>query len=212
MKKCLFISLKAFGAGLAISLGSILNILSLTYIPNGKFVGSLLFPIGLMIVCFCSLNLYTGKIGSFFRIVNKKSFSLDLIIMLISNILISFLAGFIFYFIVNKNPNIMSTINGIFTKKTQANHFNVFIGSMFCGAFVYAAVYFFKKYKSPLTKAFGILVSIGLFVYMGYDHCIANSFYFAAANGLGNYQTYIALLLSIIGNSIGAIILDRMIG
>ena len=55
-------------AGLAIALGGILFLLCKAYIPDYSFslsqlIGALVFPVGLLLVCFLKLNLYTGKIG-----------------------------------------------------------------------------------------------------------------------------------------------------
>ena len=56
---------KGILAGLAIGLGGFLYILMCQYVPGelGKVLGSLLFAIGLFLVCAFGLSLYTGKIG-----------------------------------------------------------------------------------------------------------------------------------------------------
>ena len=75
MKNRLIVFLYAILAGVAIALGGLLFILAKALIPDNNIiaaslVGALLFPVGLLLVCYFKFNLYTGKIGMAFR--NKK--------------------------------------------------------------------------------------------------------------------------------------------
>ena len=82
-------------AGMAIGFGGLLNIVANTLLSSapiwGRILGSLLFPIGLTMVCFFSFNLFTGKIGYLFD--NDKSYLLFLLFVYIGNILGSLLMG-----------------------------------------------------------------------------------------------------------------------
>jgi len=211
MKKYLVCFFKGIGAGSAISLGSILFVLSSAFINQGKILGSILFPIGLILVCFLGLNLYTGKIGYLFVDKNIKQRAIDLPVMLLGNILSSFLIGYIFFLITKNINQISSTMQTIYTNKTDKTVFMSLVSSFLCGLFVYGAVFFYKYFKNKVLKAIAIIILIALFVYMSYDHCIANSFYFAAANQLMNPTSYISLLISIIGNSLSAIAINFFI-
>jgi len=199
---------KSIFAGASIALGSILFILCSSFVNEGKTIGAFLFPIGLILVCFLSFNLFTGKIGFFFNTDNKKKNAINLLIMLLFNIGISFFIGWIFNLIIKNNSQITSTLSSLYEKKTQNSYFFQLASSFMCGIFVYSAVILYKKMNNVVLKLLGIFLSISLFVLMGFDHCIANSFYFAAAGQLNNSATYLSLFISIIGNSFGAITIN----
>ena len=76
MKFQLMSFLKGILAGLAIGLGGFLYILMICYVPGegGKVLGSLLFAVGLFLVCTFKLSLYTGKIGSVYEGKQEKQF------------------------------------------------------------------------------------------------------------------------------------------
>ena len=82
-------------AGMAIAFGGLLNIVANTLLSSapiwGRLFGSLLFPIGLTMVCFFSFNLFTGKIGYVFD--NDRKYLLFLLFVYIGNIAGSLLVG-----------------------------------------------------------------------------------------------------------------------
>ncbi|MDY5891895.1 MAG: formate/nitrite transporter family protein, partial [Candidatus Onthovivens sp.] len=66
-----------------------------------------------------------------------------------------------------------------------------------------------KREIHPLFKVVGIFLFISCFVICGFEHCIANMFYFALSNSYFVYPlgSFLNLLIVTIGNSIGAILL-----
>ena len=203
-------------AGMAIGFGGLLNIVANTLLSSapiwGKLLGSLLFPIGLTMVCFLSFNLFTGKIGYLFD--NDKSYLLFLLFVYIGNILGSLLMGG-FCKVVLGETAFQQTVNNIALNKLW--HYELscgpilktFAGSVLCGVLVYLAILSYKQFKQVYLKIIGIFLAIGLFVFLGFDHCIANMFYFAFAWTYGNGVTYLALAVVTLGNSLGAIALNE---
>ena len=101
-------------AGIAIGLGGLLNI-AVNSIPFenpiwGRILGSLLFPVGLNLVCFLGLNLFTGKIG--YVLDNKKEYLGFLGLVYIGNILGSLLFG-AFCLVVFKDTGIAAKASAI---------------------------------------------------------------------------------------------------
>ena len=82
--------------------------------------------------------------------------------------------------------------------------------SILCGALVYIAIFLFNRLNTNFGKVIGIIVPISFFVYAGFQHCIANMFYIAAG-GVWNLNAFIGLLICILGNSIGALLLDLFV-
>lgn len=199
-------------AGLAIGLGSLAFTVATSFATNelGKvpsewlMVGSALFSIGLILVCVLGLQLYTGKIGVVFDDREKlKENAINLPIMLVGNAIGAFALGIICHFIFMNVPEIAKRIVDIADAKIASNH--VLIEGILCGALVYIAVYFYKNLQNWGMKIIGIIVAVTLFVYCGFQHCIANMFYFGMAFNW-NINMLWNLLIVILTNSIGALL------
>ena len=125
MKKVALTLLTGILAGLAIGLGGFLYILMVHYINGelGKVLGSILFSIGLFLVCTIKLSLYTGKIGLVYEEKQERYFYVSLPIMLIGNAIGAFALGYLCFFIF-KDTNVMETVNSTCLVRTTLNSFN----------------------------------------------------------------------------------------
>ena len=201
--------LKGILAGLAIAFGGFLFILSTTYIEGeaGKIVGALLFPIGLLLVCSFSLFLFTGKIGLIFEEKQTKEFYISLPLMLIGNAIGAIGFGYILFFIF-KDTQVGVRALAVSASRLGfdnfGNYLSCFVKSALCGLCVYLAV---KAFAFDRLKPVGIIllfVFIFLFVFAGFEHCIANMYYFSMSNSWG-LNAFIDLILCILGNIVGTI-------
>ncbi len=193
-------------AGLAIGLGSFVFTIVSAYLTSiwGSIFASALFSIGLILVCTLGLQLYTGKVGVVFDGREKlKENAINLPIMLVGNAIGAFALGIICHFIFMNVPEIADKITAISIGKTASN--SVFLQGILCGTLVYIAVYFFKNLQNWGMKIIGIITAVTLFVYCGFQHCIANMFYFGMAFNW-NIDMLWNLLIVILTNSIGALL------
>ena len=203
-------------AGLAIGFGGLLNIISNSLLDSapiwGRILGSLLFPIGLTMVCFLGLNLFTGKIG--FVLDNKKDYLGFLGLVYLGNLLGSLLLG-VFCLLVFQDTGIAATAWAISKGKLVAFEFlpimKMFAGAVLCGVCVYVAMFCYKTFKQWWLKVIGIFVPIFLFVFFKFDHCIANMYYFTFSWSYGNPLSYLNIAVVTLGNSIGAIALNELV-
>ena len=198
-------------AGLAIGLGSLVFTIVSTYLKTtgGQIFASALFSIGLILVCTLGLQLYTGKVGVVFDDREKlKENAINLPIMLLGNAIGAFALGVICHFIFMNVPDIADRILKISEGKTEST--TVFLQGIFCGALVYIAVYFFKNLQNWAMKIIGIITAVTLFVYCGFQHCIANMFYFGMAFNW-NIDMLWNLLIVILTNSIGALLVRCLV-
>ncbi|MBO6280346.1 MAG: formate/nitrite transporter family protein [Bacilli bacterium] len=209
MKYQLMTFLKGILAGLSIGLGGFLYILLTHYVSGelGKALGSLLFAVGLFLVCTFSFSLYTGKIGNIYEGKQENKFYISLPVMLIGNAIGAFSLGYLCYFIF-KDMDIMVTVNNACNIRTTLFTFNdylsLFIKSTLCGLCVYLAV---KAFNLNRLKPLGIILLVFfvfVFVYSGFQHCVANMFYFGFGNHINGY-TFINLVFCILFNSLGPI-------
>ena len=211
MKNVLVSAYKGLLAGLSIGLGGFLYILMIHYVPGelGKVLGSILFAVGLFLVCTFQFYLYTGKIGMVYDGKQSKEYYISLPIMFIFNAVGAFGLGYI-CFAIFRNTDIMNTVNSICLGRTTLETFNDYLGlmvrSLLCGLCVYLAV---KCFSLNRLKPLGILLLVFfvfVFVYSGFQHCIANMFYFGFGNQIANGYVYVNLLFCILFNSIGPVI------
>ena len=196
-------------AGAAIGVGSftflLIKYLLRDYDPSGMFA-SMMFSVGLLTVCIFGLNLYTGKIGVFLDDREKiKENSINLPIILLDNAIGAFGLGIIFHFIFMNWEGFFNAYSGMRSiTDAKCNSDTVFIQGLLCGALVYIAVYCFKNFENWAMKIIGLVVSVTLFVYCGFQHCIANMFYFAFEFKWG-IDVLWNLLIVILTNSVGAL-------
>ena len=198
-------------AGLAIGLGSLAFTIVSAYAQNvgTQIFASVLFSIGLILVCVLGLQLYTGKIGVVFDDREKlKENAINLPIMLVGNAIGAFTLGIVCHFIFMNVPEIANKIVAISVGKTNST--TVFLQGIFCGALVFIAVYLFKNLQNWAMKIIGIITAVTLFVYCGFQHCIANMFYFGMAFNW-NIDMLWNLLIVILTNSVGALLVRCLV-
>ena len=183
MKRKIEILNKSIGAALLISLGNY------ALLKLGNPIGPIVFAFGLLGVCYMNLNLFTGKCG--FLISDKIKIT-DLLIILFTNLIAGYLIGLMY-------STLDTTVFNTATQKVKTWDLSLtfFIKSVLCGVIMYIAVYMYKK-GTPL----GIIFGIPLFIFCGFQHCIANIV------TLGVARTFdLSIVICVIGNFIGSLIM-----
>lgn len=198
MKYNIEILIKSILAGIMIGIGGTIY-LSL----DNKIVGSILFVIGLFIIVVYSFNLYTGKIGYLINNFNKK-YIRELIITLIGNFIGTFFVGFILRYtrIYNMISEKAKTLADI---KLNDTLISILILSFFCGILMYLAVNTYKEVKD-IGKYLAVFLGVIVFILCGFEHCIANMYYFSVSS-TWSLNTLLYLLVMILGNSLGGILI-----
>ena len=135
------------------------------------------------------LNLFTGKCGFLFQDKIKPS---DLLIILIVNLIAGYLVGLVFSL---TDAEVMT--KAIAKVSTWEVSLAFFLKSILCGIIMYIAVYMYRK-QTPL----GIMYGIPLFIFCGFQHCIANIITMGAARCFD-----ISIFTCILGNFIGSLLI-----
>ena len=174
---------KSIGAALLISLGDY------ALLKLGNPLGPFLFSLGLLGVCYMGQNLFTGKCG--FLIEDKIKIT-DLLTILLINLVAGYLLGLLYSGV---DAEVLK--NAIAKVKTWDISIPFFIKSILCGVIMYIAVYMYRK-NTPL----GIIFGIPLFIFCGFQHCIANIITMGVAR-TWNWSITICIL----GNFIGSILM-----
>ncbi len=183
MKKYIELVCKSIGASLLISLGDY------ALLKLGNPIGPVIFAFGLLGVCFMGQNLFTGKCGFLFQ---DKINILDLLIILVVNLLFGYLFGYIYSF-ADKDI-VVSALSKVATYNISISFF---IKSVLCGIIMYIAVFMYRK-----NTSLGIIYGIPLFIFCGFQHCIANII------TLGVARTFsLSIFICIIGNFLGSLLM-----
>lgn len=190
--------IKSVLAGIMIGIGGTIY-LSL----DNKVVGASLFGIGLFTIVVYGFNLYTGKIGYLVDNFNFKYIKM-LVITLIGNFIGTFLVGYILKF-----TRIYSLIHdkakSLVDIKLDDSLVSILILAFFCGILMYLAVNTYKENKD-IGKYLGVFLGVIVFILCGFEHCIANMYYFSVANAW-NVNALLYLLIMILGNSLGGMLI-----
>ena len=173
--------LKSIGAAFLISLGNY------ALLKLGNPIGPVIFAFGLLGVCYLGQNLFTGKCGFLFE--DHINFW-DLLIILIVNLIAGYIFGLIYRY---TDKELVEVALGKVSSWSISLPF--FFKAFLCGTIMYIAV---KMYRvgTPL----GIIFGIPLFIFCGFQHCIANVI------TLGVAKTFDwSLLIAVLGNFVGSL-------
>ena len=197
-KKYLGYFIKGIYAGLMISIGGIVYLS-----VENPVAGSFLFSIGLLMVCMYKMNLYTGMVGFIF--VHPPKFIFGLLVSLLGNLCATLLVGQLMR--LTRLTGIVTRATTIVNTKLTDNLFSIFILAVFCGMLMYIAVNNYRTSKSEIGKYVGIFMGVMTFILCGFEHCVANMFYFSVA-GVLTFKVLLYLIVMILGNSVGSMIIS----
>ena len=180
--------LKALLAGVLIGFGAYAYV---SLFNDNRFLGACLFSLGLISVFHLQADLYTGKIGQFPRIKIKT-----LAIMLLFN----FIGITILAITIWGNNQLVEKCTEIASKKTSISIPVALIMAILCGMIIQLAVDI--KKQGPIVT----IMCIMLFILCGFEHCVANIFYFVGSS-VFKWEYIIYTIIYVIGNSCGGILM-----
>lgn len=195
MKKAISVFLLAVLAGLAISIGGWIFLAT-----EMKIVGALFFTVGLYIIVLNGLFLYTGKIGYLATTEDKKEYLPTLLYTWLGNFFGTYLGAM--GLLCTKMQGLQETARTISLGKLQQSPMSAFLLAVFCGILMYVAVDGFKESKNPLI----LFLCVSVFILAGFEHCVANMFYFSLGQ-VWSLRAFGYLLLMTFGNSVGGMLI-----
>ena len=198
MKKNIKMFLLAIGAGLAISIGGTVYLS-----VDNKIIGSLLFAVGLYAIVLNGLFLYTGKVGYLVVQSDKIEYLGLLAITWLGNLAGTWIGAVA---VLNTRiQGIRENAVGICETKLADGPLSVFLLAIFCGILMYIAVDGFREKENPMI----LFICVSVFILSGFEHCIANMFYFSIA-GAWSLKTIVYLIIMTLGNSLGGVLIPSL--
>ena len=183
-------------AGVMVSIGGAV-LLSV----DNRYIGAALFSIALLVICYFGFNLYTGKVGFLWNTHNRAALSMAFL-GLLGNLLGTVLVGVL---LAAALPQLRETALAACEKRLTQLPLQTVIRGFFCGILMYSAVWIYRE-KKTVT---GILFCIPVFILAGFEHSVADMFYFALA-GLFNVKAIGFILLVVLGNSLGGVFIPAV--
>ncbi len=177
--------IKSIYAGIMIGIGGIVYLSA-----ENRVTGSLLFSFGLLTIVTQGFCLYTGKIG----FVKDLKELLHMPVIIIGNFIGTYLAAFLI-----KAAHLNIDSSELVNRKLNNDVLPVFILSVFCVVMMYLAIDNYNKSKNILF----IIAPVMIFILSGFEHSIANMFYFNLA-GTYSLKSFCYLIVMLTGNGIGA--------
>lgn len=166
-------------------------------------LGSFLFAIGLYtIVCF-QLQLFTGKIG--YLIFQKPAYFIELGITWFGNLVGTYLLAWMVQH-TRIYATIIQRVQGIAAVKLGDNFMSIFLLAILCGMLMFIAIDAYRNIEGSTLKALGVFIPVMVFILSGFEHVIANMFYFCLSNAWDGH-CFMAILVMTLGNSVGGLIL-----
>lgn len=193
MKNACNTFLKSIFGGAAIGVGGTIY-LSL----ENHALGSFLFALGLFTIYTFGLSLYTGKVC---YIPNKKpAYLAEVALVLLGNIVGTIAYGYLLR--GTRLAKLIPTVTALVDKKLADGLYSTFIMAILCGVMMCIAVIGFQIIHDGVGKHLALVMPIMVFILSGFEHSIADLFYYSLANAWSAHAVlYIAVIA--LGNLIG---------
>ena len=166
---------------------------------DNKILCSFLFGLGLFTILNFGFNLFTGKVGYFVN--NKPSYWGFLGIVWLGN----FIGTFLFAKMIaatRYGATLQAKANALCLVKDGDSIVSLLVLGIFCGMLMFIAADGYKNIENQVGKVVVVFLPVIVFILSGFEHCIADMFYFSLA---GDFSALMlkSLIIITVGNSIG---------
>ena len=170
---------------------------------SSPVAGSFLFSVGLFTIVVFGLQLFTGKVG--YLPLQKPSYLIELAITWLGN-----LAGTWLVAAMVRSTRIYAgmaeRVSGMAQAKLSDSPLSLFVLAVFCGMLMFIAVDTFKNQTGSMVRVFAIFVPVMVFILAGFEHVIADMFYFSLAGSWDAHCLAMVLVMTL-GNSLGGMLI-----
>lgn len=144
-----------------------------------KIISGITFPIGILLIFFIGGELFTGNvlvesIGVYNKKVKIKQALMVLLISYIGNAVGSFIFSLIYIYGGASKAVLTEYLDQVYMSKIDMPGIELFLRAVLCNFMVCLAIALNFKLKSETAKVLMSFLTIGMFVVVGFEHCIAN--------------------------------------
>lgn len=185
-------------AGISIAIGGAVYLAT-----ESKIAGAIFFSVGLFTVCTKQLNLFTGKAVYLFD--NKPKFLIDLVVIWIGNFVGAWAVAALLS-MTRQLDSLKAAASVLAETKANDSLLSLFILGVLCNICIYIAVDSYGKNAHDLGKYIGIVFGVTAFILAGFEHSVADMFYFAMAGRLFEGRVLLCLVVVTLGNVAGGVV------
>jgi formate transporter len=192
--------IKSIMSGILVGIGGIVYVSS-----SDKVIGAILFSFALILIVSKEYNLFTGKVG--YLLPYEKGQAKSLSITLGGNLL-----GVVFVsslFLMSGKSNILAQAEMLTRYKLNQLWYETLVLAIFCGFMMYLAVDSYRKIKNQGAALLVVIFAVVIFIIAGFEHSIADMVYITLSKSF-TFEALIFIVIVIIGNTIGAVILNLL--
>jgi formate/nitrite transporter FocA (FNT family) len=193
LRKFFDIFLRAAATGIMIGIGGVVYLSC-----DNKYIGAALFGTGLFVILSFGFNLYTGKVG--YAVEKESRYLGELGIIWLGNLCGTAAAGGLM--LCTRAKGIGEKAAELCRVKMQDTLPSLFILAFFCGVLMFIAADYYKQKQ----KYLGAILAVPVFILAGFEHSIADMFYFCSA-GAYNMEALIFIIIVAFGNLVGGVII-----
>ena len=168
---------------------------------DSKVLGALFFTVGLFVICTFGLNLFTGKVCYVFQ--KNRAFAWNIPLIWLGNLVGTGVVAAMMQ--MTRNASIADKAAALCQVKLEDSLLSLFILGVLCNIFIYIGVEGFNHNPHELGKYLSLFFGVMVFILCGFEHCIADMFYFSMA-GAWSSSAVVRLFVITMGNAVGGII------
>jgi len=173
---------------------------------ENKATGAFLFSLGLLAILCFQLKLFTGAVGYLVTQKNVFQYLLELVIIWTGNFAGTWIVGNLVRF-SRISEHVSNKALDICCIKMTDSMLSLFVLSLFCGILMFSAVESFKRKELPdFARVAMVFLCVTVFILCGFEHCVANIYYFSVCDGLES-GSISKILLMTLGNSFGGMLI-----
>ena len=176
----------------------------------GKFVGAILFSLGIFVILAYDMKLFTGLVATIPHMKLKNLWKLPT--CFIGNAIGVAIVAVLVYFSPVSNV-VVSGAKSVISAKLYSENWAIssLCSGVLCGILITLSVLSVNhSHKKELSANVGVIFPIIVFAFCGFDHSVANMFYFYYL-GEVSWQVVGYIMLTILGNVIGGVLLPLVI-
>ena len=173
---------------------------------DNKVIGSLLFSIGLFVVCTQKFDLFTGKVC--YTFANDGKYALRLPVIWLGNLIGTGCAAGAAW-LTRASSALSEKAAALCAVKTGDSLVSLFFLGVLCNIFIYIGVEGYINNPHEVGKYMAIVLGVMVFILCGTEHCVADMFYFWMG-GAWSGQAVVSLLVITLGNACGGVLLPLL--
>lgn len=175
---------------------------------ESKALGALLFTVGLFTICTFGFNLFTGKVCYVFE--RDRQYAIDLPVIWLGNLCGTWLTAFV-ESQTRAGPALAPRARALCQVKLDDSILSVFLLAALCNILIFIAVDGYNKNPHELGKYLALLFGVTVFILCGFEHCVANMYYFSMA-GMWSVKALGYVLVMTLGNAAGGVLIPLLRG